>query len=63
MSIKHYLVVSKNDSTFVTTVPVLPTISTATGSFSSLESSLTKHNIPPMPLPDAHLGGFFILGL
>jgi len=63
MCIKKYLVKSENDGIFVSTVLVLHTISTANRSFSSLESSLTNNNIPPMPLSDAHLGGFFVLGL
>ena len=45
--------------TFAPTVPVLHTIRTACGSFSQVVH-ITKDNTPPMPLFDAHLGGFFI---
>ncbi len=45
---------------FASTVPVLHTIRTACGSFSSKVLE-TKNNTPPMPLNDAHLGGLFFL--
>lgn len=41
---------------FVLTVPELHTIRTALGSCLKI---LNKDNTPPLPLFDAHLGGFF----
>jgi hypothetical protein len=45
---------------FAPTVPVLHTVRSASGSFSK-DSLITQDNTPPMPLYDAHLGGFLIL--
>jgi len=50
----------KKGITFVTTVPVLHTVRSASGSF-FFESIFTNNNTPPMPLHDAHLGGFLFL--
>jgi hypothetical protein len=38
-------------------------IRTASHGGSFLRNGLTKNNTPPMPLFDAHLGGFFFLRL
>jgi len=45
---------------FALKVPVLLPIRTASGSFLKEQFS-TQDNTPPMPLLDAHLGGFLIL--
>ena len=50
----------KKGITFVSTVPALHTVRSASGSFFS-DSNFTNHNTPPMPLHDAHLGGFLFL--
>lgn len=50
----------KKDITFVLTVPVLLPIRLACRSF-FFDSNFTNNNIPPMPLHDAHLGGFLFL--
>ncbi len=50
----------KKCCTFATTVPVLLPVRLAHGSFSK-DSLITQDNTPPMPLYDAHLGGFLIL--
>ena len=53
-------VICTNCSTFTSTVSVLHTIRTASGSFFK-KVFATKDNTPSMPLPEAHLEGFFIL--
>lgn len=50
----------KNSCTFALTVPVLLPIRTAHWSFFK-DSTFTNNNTPPMPLHDAHLGGFLFL--
>lgn len=50
----------KKGITFALTVPVLLPIRTAHGSFFK-DSTFTNNNTPPMPLHDAHLGGFLFL--
>lgn len=50
----------KKGVTFVSTVPLLLPIRTAHGSF-FFDSIFTNNNTPPMPLHDAHLGGFLVL--
>jgi hypothetical protein len=50
----------KKDITFVSTVSALHTVISASGSF-LIDSSFTNNNTPPMPLHDAHLGGFLFL--
>ena len=50
----------KKGITFASTVPVLLPIRTARGSF-FFDSNFTNNNTPPMPLHDAHLGGFLFL--
>ena len=50
----------KKGSTFVATVPTLHTVRSASGSF-FFDSNFTNNNTPPMPLNDAHLGGFLFL--
>jgi len=50
----------KKGITFAPTEPVLYTIRTANGSFFK-DSTFTNDNTPPMPLHDAHLGGFLFL--
>jgi hypothetical protein len=48
---------NKNQLRFASTVPVLFPVGSATGSF-FLKVQTTNNNTPPMPLNDAHLGGF-----
>lgn len=50
----------KNSCTFARTVPVQHTVRSASGSFFK-DSTFTNNNTPPMPLHDAHLGGFLFL--
>jgi hypothetical protein len=50
----------KNMYIFAITVLLLLPIRTAQGSFSK-DSFFTQDNTPPMPLNDAHLGGFLFL--
>lgn len=53
-----------NNLTFVLTVlATLPIRTASQGESFALESSKTNNNTPSMPLSDAHLGGFFFLGL
>jgi len=47
----------KKDIMFAPTVPVLLPVRLAHGSFFK-DSTFTNNNTPPMPLQDAHLGGF-----
>jgi hypothetical protein len=47
----------KKGVTFVSTLLVLLLVRLACGSF-FFESYFTNNNTPPMPLHDAHLGGF-----
>ena len=51
---------SKKGVTLVSTVPALHTVRSASGSFFFYSNS-TNNNTPPMPLYDAHLGGFLFL--
>jgi hypothetical protein len=50
----------KKGVTLAPTVPLLLPVRSAQGSF-SIRSNFTNNNTPPMPLHDAHLGGFFFL--
>lgn len=50
----------KKGITFALTVPVLLPIRIAHGSLLK-KSTFTNDNTPPMPLHDAHLGGFLFL--
>lgn len=50
----------KNSFTFAPTVPVQLSVRFASGSYFK-DSLFTNNNTPPMPLHDAHLGGFFFL--
>ncbi len=50
----------KNRCTFVLIVLVQHTVRSASGSFYK-DSNFTNNNTPPMPLHDAHLGGFLFL--
>jgi hypothetical protein len=50
----------KKGFTFAPTIPVLHTVRSAYGSFLK-DSTFTNNNTPPMPLHDAHLGGFLFL--
>lgn len=51
---------SKKVNKFVLIVPVLLPFRIAHGSF-FFDSNFTNNNTPPMPLYDAHLGGFLFL--
>jgi len=51
---------NKKSCTFAVTVPLLLPIRTAQGSFFT-DSNYTNYNTPPMPLFDAHLGGFLFI--
>lgn len=57
---KQELSISKNLYTFVHRPDPGASKNIITGLFSA-EQYLTKDNTPPMPLSDAHLGGFFFL--
>lgn len=48
--------------TFALTVPVLHTVRSADGSFFKIVPHF-NNNTPPMPLADAHLGGFFFFNI
>ncbi len=48
--------------TFALTVPVLHTVRSADGSFFKIVHRF-KNNTPPLPLADAHLGGFFFFDI
>lgn len=50
----------KKGITFASTFLALHTVSLLSGFF-LLESNFTNNNTPPMPLHDAHLGGFLFL--
>lgn len=50
----------KKGITFAPTVPALHTVRSASGLL-FFESIFTNNNTPPMPLHDAHLGGFLFL--
>lgn len=56
LSLKMYTVFKKG-FTFVQTVSALHTVRSANDWF-FFESNFTNNNTPPMPLYDAHLGGF-----
>lgn len=59
---KNFVKNVANDTFSITFVPISPILHNdiiASGSFSQTVHT-TKDNTPPMPLFDAHLGGFFI---
>ena len=50
----------KKNYTFAPTVPVMLLVRSAHGSF-FLDNNFNNDNTPPMPLYEAHLGGFLFL--
>lgn len=63
MKMEAYFLENVNEIiTFESTEPELHTIRTALGSVFQ-KTHYNQDNTPPMPLFDAHLGGFFFLGL
>jgi len=50
----------KKGITFVHTILVSPRVKSASG-YIFFDSTFTTNNTPPMPLCDAHLGGFLFL--